>query len=145
MTEEMIHMDGLLPYLFATYEGDNDLVRYFDPGCEVTDWQTCCSVIYQKLKANYQTATIKVVKDIYTPIGYYVVEKDMLISFGLHRTYRNKNNLIKFWKLIKSEFDGPFSCVLYTQNKRAIAWLQRSGMKILFDNVTILQLCPQED
>ncbi len=145
MTEEMIHIDGLLPYLFATYEGDSELVAYFDPGCEVTDWQSCCSAIYQKIKANYSTATIKVVKDIYKPVGYYVIERDMLISFGLHKTYRSKNNLKKFWKLITSEFYGPFSCVLYSCNTRAIGWLQKSGMKLLFENVSILTLCPQED
>jgi hypothetical protein len=145
MTEEIIHIDGLLPYLFATFEGDDELVAYFDPGCQVTDWQSCCTAIYRKIKENYPTATIKAVKDIYTPVGYYVVEKDMLISFGLHRSHRNKNNLKKFWKLITSEFDGPFSCVLYSINSRAIGWLKKSGMKLLFDHVSILQSCPQEE
>jgi hypothetical protein len=145
MTEEIIPINGLLPYLFATYEGDHDMVKFFDPGCVVTDWQSCCSAIYQKIKANYPLATIKGVKDEYKPVGYYVVEKDMLISFGLHKSYRNKKNLMKFWKLIKSEFDGPFSCVLYSVNTRAIRWLQKAGMKLLFDHMSILQLCPQED
>lgn len=145
MTEEIIPIDGLLPFLFATYEGDHALVKYFDPGCIVKDWQSCCSAIYQKIKENYPLATIKAVKDIYTPVGYYVFEKDMLISFGLHMKYRNKKNLTKFWKLIQSEFDGSFSCVLYSVNTRAIGWLEKCGMKLLFDHVSILQLCPQED
>lgn len=145
MREENIHIDGLLPHLFATYEGDVELVGFFDPGFEVNDWQSCCTIIYRKIKENYPTANIKVVKDIHSPVGYYVYEKDMLISFGLHKTYRNKNNLKKFWHLIKSEFDGPFSCVLYSTNSRAIGWLQKCGMKLLFDHVTILQSCPQED
>lgn len=145
MTVESIHIDQLLPYLLATFEGDAELAAYFDPGIEVNNWQDCCYAIDQKIRQNYPTATIKCVRDGDYPIGYYIVEKDLLISFGIRPAYRNKEWLTAFWENIKTEFSGPFSCVLYSINSRAISWLQKSGMKLLFDHVSILQLCPQAE
>lgn len=145
MTVDTIHIDQLLTWLLLTFEGDDELVQYFDPGCPVTGWESCCTAIDQKIRVNYPTATIRCVLDEDYPIGYYVVENDLLISFGLRRAYRKKEWLLIFWDFIKSEFDGPFSCVLYSKNTRAIGWLEKAGMKLLFENVSILNLCPQED
>lgn len=145
MTVETIHIDQLFPFLVGAFEGDHELAAYFDPGCSVNSWQDCCTAIDQKIRVNYPLAMIRGVRQEDKPIGYYIVEKDMLISFGIHRSYRNEQKLPFFWSCIKNEFSGPFSCVLYSVNSRAIGWLKKSGMKLLFDHVSILQLCPQED
>lgn len=145
MRIEPINIDQLASSLQATYEGDYELVKYFDPGCAVSTWQDCCDAIEQKIKIHYPLASIRCVLDEDFPVGYYIIEKDMLISFGVRLSYRNREWLSAFWKKIKEEFHGPFSCLLYSNNTRAISWLQNSGMKLLFDNVTILTLCPQED
>lgn len=145
MIQRAINIKMFLHYLFHVFEGDDELVKYFDKDCPVEDWRDCCRGIDEKIRTNYPNATIKLVTDSHKPIGYYVIEGDLLISFGLHMDYRTKEHLMHFWGWINSEFLGSFSCVLYSHNTRAIGWLQKSGMKILFDNVTILTLCQQED
>lgn len=144
MMPKAIHIDQLLPFLLATYEGDHELVAYFDPGCSVTTWKECCYAIERKVRENYPEATIKCVLDGDYPIGYYIFDGDMLISFGMRPAYRKKEWLTALWEQITAEFSGPFSCVLYSINSRAITWLQKCGMKLLFDHVSILTLCPQE-
>ncbi len=143
MIAEIIHIDQLLSQLYDIFEGDDDLVRYFDPSVVVHTWAECCVAIEKKIRTEYPEAVILLVReDDGKAIGYYVVEDDLLISFGLHLSYRDKEHLTAFWELIKAEFAGSFMCLLYSCNARAISWLQKAGMQILFDNVTILQLCP---
>ena len=64
-------------------------------------------------------------------IGYIVKFPNNLYSFSININHRTKQNLIEFWERIKEVMEDGFICMLYEQNKRAIKWLERCGMKIV--------------
>ena len=62
-------------------------------------------------------------------IGYIYCYRDLLVSFGVNRKYRNKEILIFVFDEIKSKFKGGFESYMWSRNERAIKWLVKSGMQ----------------
>lgn len=149
MTNEELQM--LRPFIDAAFAGDEEIVFYYDKGEPVKTIEDVCENIQEKIRVNYPEAKWDGLWwQAGNRIGYVVYENDqtttsLLISFGVNKKYRTPEILKNVWEHIKGLCGEHFSCVLYSYNRRGIAWLEKCGMKKLVENVTILRLCQQED
>lgn len=141
MRTQIIDIDQLIEYIDAALLSDHDLIQYFDRNAGVKTPEQCCSKIWGKIMESHPDAVLIGVLHGDKKIGYYVFKDNTLISFGLSPDYRNRLFTEQFWNCIKDEFTGTFQCALYSYNTRAIEWLRKCGMEVLFANISILQLC----
>lgn len=142
MKIENIDIKYLSHFIGSAFWNDNELLSFYDKNIPVKTIEDICDNVYEKIKSLNKLPQIRgVVSEDGLEIGYFIFEPTALISFGININYRNKENLMEFWELIKKEIGVSFQCYLFGHNTRAIKWLQKSGMNIIFENVTILELC----
>lgn len=139
MTIENIDINELPTYVDAALEGDEDILLFYDKKVEVKTVKDACTNIVNKISIAYSDSYIRGVKVDGAEIGYFVFDDELLISFGINKDYRNKETLTEFWGKITNELGGTFNCLLYSYNERAIGYLKKCGMSVIFDNVTILR------
>lgn len=139
MTPVNINISDLKPFIDIAFEFDREVINIYDKNHKVETTSDVCENIYNKIKNEYETSTIVGIKKDGVNIGYFVTLNRLLISFGLNIEYRDKEHLKEFFSLIKEHFAGTFQCVLYSYNLKGIGWLKRCGMKMLYDEVSILQ------
>ena len=133
-----IYKEELPAYVEEAFKEDYDLVDYYDKNVNVKNVDDCIANVIEKINQCYPDADIYGVEEYGCKIGYFVCDNDLLISFGININYRDKDTLEVFWAFIKNTIGQTFQCVLYSHNKRGINFLQKGGMKILFENITIL-------
>jgi len=138
MTVTKININQLEEYVENAFFGDNELIEYYDKSAGVNTIPEAVENVILKIQTQYPDANIFGVEIKGEKEGYFIYEGNLLISFGLNKYYRDNVMLPEFWNEIKKELGDTFQCALYSHNVRAINWLQRSGMKILFDKITIL-------
>lgn len=136
-----VDIEQLMPYIEVAFEGDEDLIQYFDKEANVKTVEEAIENVKEKIKSRYEDANFMGVEIADEKVGYFVFYKELLISFGLNKEYRRKILLGWFSDLIKENLGQQFNCALYSHNKRAIGFLEKMGMKIQFNNITILQSC----
>jgi len=134
-----IHIDRLKEYIYAAFIEDIDLLAYYDKGENISTLEEACENVFQKIKNNYPEAILYGLQIGDRPVGYFAYCNTLLVSFGLDVNERTKDNLIEFWNIIKATLGSGFQSILYSYNDRAINFLKKCGMDIVFDNVTILQ------
>lgn len=139
MNKINIHIDQLKEYIDAAFFKDEELLHYYDKGENIQTLADACENVYEKIKQNYPEAILYGITIKGLPAGYFAYCGSLLVSFGLDINCRTKDNLIDFWDNIKSTLGNNFQSILYSYNDRAIGFLKKSGMNIIFDNVTILQ------
>lgn len=139
MIKVVIHIDQLKEYIDAAFYKDEELLRYYDKGENIVTLSDAMENVYQKVKRNYPEAIIYGLKIKGFPAGYFVYYNTLLVSFGLDIQHRTSEYLAEFWGIIKETLGSSFQSILYSYNDRAIGFLKKSGMDIIFDNVTILQ------
>ena len=133
-----IDIEELNDYVYNALLDDVELLKFYDKNVQVKTTEDCINNIIEKINLCYSDADIFGVEDGGLKIGYFVCTHDLLISFGLNINYRDKETLTRFWNFIKSIMADNFQCVLYSNNRRGINFLEKGGMKVLFDSVTIL-------
>ncbi len=149
MTQQ--ELDKLQEYINAAFEGDEEIFLYYDRSQLVEKIEDICFNVREKIAVNYPDATWHGFSDEGVKIGFVVFQeslpekKTLLISFGINKKYRTPETLKDIWAAIKLLCGDNFNCVLYSYNTRAISWLEKCGMKKVFENVTILSSCQQED
>lgn len=125
-------------WIYIACEGDKGLLKYFDPAFHPTTPEEAAEIIYQKIVSNYPESRMEPISRNGEVVGFIAWLPGLLISFGVNIRHRNPEILSQAWDLIISTVGEGFSCVLYTQNSRAINWLRRCGMNLIGENVTIL-------
>jgi hypothetical protein len=139
MTKKEINIDELRKYVFAAFKGDEEIVSFYDKIQNINSASDACENVYAKIINEYADAKLIGIDIDNEVAGYIAYKESLLISFSLGVKFRKKDFLIDFWEIIKGELPNTFQCVLYSHNSRAINYLEKSGMDILFENVTILQ------
>lgn len=139
MTVQPININDLRDYVEAALDGDEDILRFYDKKEKVETISEACSSVVNKIRIAYTESDIRGVKINGSKVGYFVFDDELLISFGLNINYRNKVILTDFWEKIKEELGDTFNCLLYSHNERAIGFLKKCGMNIIFDTVTVLR------
>lgn len=124
----------MLEVIKYAFEGDDDIFKYCDPECaDYTLDELALSIEvkiieYEVFGKVFGSVTFdRVVVDNRT-VGYIFSCQDLLISFGINKQYRTKENLQKVFEQIKSNFDGEFATYMWDRNTRAINWLKKCGM-----------------
>lgn len=124
-----------LPKLIElSYEGDFDL---FDKYHVIqTDFYGAVIAQLQMIHEMAQEVDLNYYKVIFQkkPIGYFVTFDKFLYSFCIAKRYRNKENLIGWFKGVKKALGKEFQTMLYKNNTRAIDHLVKQGMKIADEN-----------
>lgn len=125
-------------YIDIAFVGDEGILEYIDPATPAQSIEDACGIIYHKLLANYEEASFEPLHYEGLPIGYFVWMPELLISFGVNINYRKREPLDYVWKKIKQCLGEEFSMSLFDHNTRAIKWLQRQGMKVFAEHLTVL-------
>lgn len=139
MVVQDIHIDELISYVSAALDGDDDIVFYYDKKQKVKTIEEACDNIVWKIKTSYPFSEMRGIKINGSKVGYFVYVGELLISFSLNKNYRNKVILCDMWDHMTKELGGDFQCLLYSYNIRAIDFLKRNGMKVVFENTTLLK------
>lgn len=139
MTVVEIHIDELLDYVEPAFSGDDDLLFYYDKKANVKTTKEAAENVIIKIRKSYIGSECRGIKVNGDKVGFFVYADELLISFGLNKEYRNKVVLGEMWQMIKGELGDSFQCLLYSYNVRAIDWLRRNGMTVLFENTTLLR------
>ena len=118
----------LILYAFAE---DDEISKYCDPEDEYKSIKKLVDSIYEKLLDYNQFGDcsfneLKIGDEV---IGFYFCYKNILVSFGINKNHRTKDNLVEVFNTIKDKFDGEFESYMWERNERAINWLKKCGMK----------------
>ena len=140
MTSRKISIEKLKESIEVAFDGDNEIVKLYDPNVEVGNIEDVINDIYNKIFEIKDLCICKGVYDSQTLIGYYIYSSILLISFSLNVKYRTESNLIDFFDIIKKDLGDEFGCRLWSKNKRAIKWLEKNGMEAVEDYNNITQL-----
>lgn len=135
------NIETIKDYIAIAFESDEEIVELYDKNVEVEDVQDVIDSVIRKIESVEGEVDLVGVSVEYKKVGYIIFAPKNLVSFGLNKKYRNSEFLPLFWEQIKSNLGGQFECSLFGHNERAIKWLERAGMKIIFKNVTTLELC----
>lgn len=133
-----IDIDQLNEYVYNALLDDYEIVKFYDKKCNIETPIEAVENICDKIRKFYTYSFMAGIEINGQKEGYFVWDDNILISFSISKKYRNKETLSAFWKEIKKRLGNNFHCMLYSHNIRAIEFLQRNGMKILYDEVTIL-------
>jgi hypothetical protein len=138
MTKRSVTIEELKTYIYAGFESDHKIVDYYDKQEKVTSIAEVCENLWYKIHILYDECEYWGIEEDGKPIGYFVSAPELLISFSINTEQRKKEFLIEFWNIITETIGPKFDCMLYSYNIRGVKWLQKCGMSVIFDNVTIL-------
>ena len=138
MIVKQIDIDQFEEYVYNAFIDDNELLEFYDRSIHAKTTGEAIENVIFKIQNSYPDANIFGVEIENTKVGYFVCKENLLISFGMAIKYRNKMVLSKFWEEIKNKLGNKFNSLLYSHNIRAIEFLKKGGMKILFDHITVL-------
>lgn len=62
-------------------------------------------------------------------VGYFIKDRNYLSGFFIMDKYRNKEVFHKFWRIVRSKYDGSIYCGLFELNTRGISFIKRTGFK----------------
>ena len=133
-----INISDLKGYIYCAFRGDDEIVNIYDPSVKMTSVEDVCESINEKIESLVDPCSISGIWIDGNKAGYFAYSQNSLISFGLNKEYRNKNNLVDFWDAIKGAIGDNFQCALFSVNKRGIDFLKKCGMSVLFENITVL-------
>lgn len=139
MKTEQLTYSELLEAIEFSFTGDDNIYDFYDPSVVVNSLKNIVDNISEKIR-EYENAKYFGVYRWGELIGYFVFEKDYLISFAINIKYRNRRNLRVFFRLIVKKIGKNFTCYLWSRNIRAIIWLQKMGMQIQNEFVYINHL-----
>lgn len=138
MDVKEINIDQFDDYVYNAFIGDEEIIEFYDRSANVKTVLEAIDNVCEKIRLAYPTALIYGIEICGSKEGYFVCKDDLLISFGMNIKYRTKETLQEFGDEIKRKLGNKFNCMLYSHNTRAINFLKKCGMEILFNHITIL-------
>lgn len=124
----------------AAFEGDTEIFNYSDPSLKASSIEELCQQIEKKLKEHEAAYPCKFVnvKANGETVGYFFYRRNnkTLISFGINKKYRKNKD---FFNIIAKEL-GSFISYVFTRNTRAIKWMEKNGMKIIYQDKLVTTL-----
>jgi len=138
MVVKIIGIHWVKEYINAAFENDTELIGLYDKGVKVNSVKEVCDSVYEKLESLIEPCEMRGIVIGDKKVGYFTYSPKVLTSFGLNKEYRTKEYLTEFWEAIKKAIGSDFQCALFNHNVRAIEWLEKCGMNIILENLTIL-------
>lgn len=130
-----IPKNQLWELIFIAYIGDIDLLERFHVDefklAETATDSTfeMIEITEKEMQLTYYGVYLKE-----KPIGYVIVSGNHLYSFAINIEYRIKSILKEWWLKVKKILGNHFTCLLFSNNGRAINYLKNRGMKITWKN-----------
>lgn len=138
MEVKNINIEQFTEYVYNAFIDDTELLEFYDRSAKVSTTEEAIDNVCHKIKTAYPEANIYGVEIDNTKVGYFVKKDELLISFGMSIRHRNNITLKVFGDEIKSKMGNKFNAMLYSHNTRALNFLKKCGMQILFDHITVL-------
>lgn len=138
ITLKKIDIAEIEKYVAIGFEGDNELVEKYHFS-EKTLPETVDKNVSNINEMNklypLECYSVEVEGN---PIGFTVLGKSLLYSFGINKNYRAKEILIEWVEEIKRRLEVFIVC-LYAENTRAINFFEKNGMQVVErnNNVTL--------
>lgn len=133
---ELIEIEkGDLPWLvYVAYKDDKDLWnKYHVEKLTLVDAVVSTLKMVEISAAEMELNYYKVRMEDEN-IGYVVVSGNHLYSFGINIHWRTKEILKEWWELVTGILGESFTCLLFSNNERAIKYLKNRGMEIKWQN-----------
>lgn len=92
---------------------------------------TVCKILWIAAKDSLEYFGIYYGKAL---IGFTVIGKSFLLSFGINIRYRRKEVLLDWWRKVCDLLDNEFATWIFKKNERTVKFLQRNGMEIVEDD-----------
>jgi hypothetical protein len=123
--------------IMYAFEGDKDISKYCDKNDKELEVEKLVLSIFKKLLEYEETEEcdfydLSVENEV---VGYGFNYKNILISFGVNKKFRNKENLKKVFEIIKGKFNSDFETYMWERNERAVNWLRKCGMTEVESNI----------
>ena len=123
--------------IMYAFEGDKDISKYCDKNDKELEVEKLVLSIFKKLLEYEETEEcdfydLSVENEV---VGYGFNYKKILISFGVNKKFRNKENLKKVFEIIKGKFNSDFETYMWERNERAVNWLRKCGMTEVESNI----------
>ena len=123
--------------IMYAFEGDKDISKYCDKNDKELEVEKLVLSIFKKLLEYEETEEcdfydLSVENEV---VGYGFNYKNILISFGVNKKFRNKEKLEKVFEIIKGKFNNDFETYMWERNERAVNWLKKSGMTEIESNI----------
>lgn len=121
-----------LPELIAfSYEGDTiGLNTYYGKSCTVDEATHLTMIDIAQFECNYELQYYSV-KFSEETIGYIITSDTLLYSFCIKKYYRTPLVLRIWWLAIMAKIGNTMTCILPSNNIRAINFVKRRGMKVI--------------
>ena len=134
VTLHEIDYKWLEPFVYLAFAQDFDLLDKYHKK-EATTEECISNLIVQigELKEKCGAVCYGVWYDD-EPIGFSVIAKRLLYSFGIDIHFRQKDILLEWFDLIKEKLENQFVTLLYNENVRAINFFEKNGMDIVDEN-----------
>lgn len=119
------------------FNDDENIGKFCDPDYKNKSVNKLTKSIYNKLLDYEKESGCKFdeLKVDNETIGYAFYYKNLLVSFGINKSYRTKDKLSKVFEQMKSNFDSDFESYMWERNERAINWLKKCGMVEVPSNI----------
>ena len=123
--------------IMYAFEGDKDISKYCDKNDKELEVEKLVLSIFKKLLEYEETEEcdfydLSVENEV---VGYGFNYKNILISFGVNKKFRNKEKLEKVFEIIKGKFNNDFETYMWERNERAVNWLRKCGMTEVESNI----------
>lgn len=127
-------MSNYISYALIKYafRNDEEIGKYCDPNYKDKSIKELCFSVFTKLlqyEDKFDNCDFDEIVIDGKIVGFIFCCNDMLVSFGVNKKYRTKENLEKVFEFIKSKFKTDFISYMWNRNSRAINWLKKCGMK----------------
>ena len=127
MRREQIDKSELRALVELSYIGDKEGFKKYH--VEPFDYRQSVECTMSLIEAEpFELLYYAIITD--KPIGYMVVYDKVLYSFAIEIKSRTKVILLEWWEAVKDLLGATFVVPLYDNNKRAINFLLKRGMKI---------------
>lgn len=126
-------LENFKPLLKECFSTDDNLINLYHIKA-TKGLEACVTDTYDLLKdCNVKIYALRNDKE---NIGYFGVEGgNFLTGFFIKPSYRNKENIVEFWKIVDSYMPSVYYSGVYKKNIPAVKFLSRRGtIKLEFEN-----------
>src|SRR6266849_3414375 len=126
-----IQPEELRGFITIAFQGDTALINTYHLVNGSLD--KCVNSTVMEIKKVARTDKLSYYGIIWDgrPIGFTVLGKNFLISFGINLRFRTKEILPLWWQLVCTALNEEFVTWIFKKNTRAIDFLKRNGMIVI--------------